>query len=73
MKIIYLLSFCALLTFSCNNQPAESETKIIEKETVKVVEVEVAPKKEEPKGTTVKVGPGGGSLKTEGVSIEIEN
>ncbi len=72
MKIIYLLSFCALFTFSCN-QPAESETKIIEKETVKVVEVEAAPIKEEQKGTTVKIGPGGGSVKTEGVSVEIEN
>ncbi len=72
MKIIYLLSFCAFLTFSCN-QTAERETKVIEKETVKVVEVEVAPKKEEPKGTTVKVGPNGGSIKTEGVSFEVEN
>lgn len=73
MKIIYLLSFCAFLTFSCNNQPAERETTVIEKETIKVLEVEATPKKEEQKGTTVKVGPDGGSVKTEGVSVEIKN
>ena len=71
MKFIYLLSAVALLSFSCNNQPKEAETKVIERETIKEVEVEAAPKKE--KGTTVKVGPDGGSVETENVEIEIKN
>ena len=73
MKFIYLISAIALISFSCNNQPKEAETKVIERETIREVEVkaEAAPKKE--KGTTVKVGPDGGSIETEKVDIKIQN
>ena len=67
MKFIYLFSALAFLSFSCNN----AETKVIEKETIKEIEVEVAPKKE--KKTTIKIGPDGGSIETEGVEVEIQN
>ena len=81
MKFVYLLSAFALtLTVGCNNQPAPAEeTKVVETETTRVVEVE-APAKEVPatkvvveaeKGTSIKIGPEGGSLKTKGVDIDL--
>ncbi len=72
MKFIYLISAIALLTFSCNYEAKEAETKVVERETIKETEVkaEVVPEKE--KGTTVKVGPDGGSIETESVDIEIK-
>lgn len=81
MKFIYLLSALALtFTFGCNNQPAEEQTKIVEKETVKVVEVEKpAPTPatkvvvEQEKGTSIELGPNGGSLKTKKVDIKVNN
>lgn len=73
MKFIYLLSAVALLSFSCNNQPKEAETKVIERETIREVEVEAEAAPEKEKGTTVKVGPDGGSVETENVAIEIQN
>lgn len=82
MKLIYLVSAFALtLTFGCNNQPeapetkvVEAETKVIEKETVKVVEApakEVVVEKES--GTTIQLGPDGGSVKTKKVDIKVNN
>lgn len=87
MKIIQLVSAFALtLIFGCNTQPEEVETKIVEKETVKVVEVETPAKEvvvvetpakevvvEEKKGTTIKIGPDGGSIETKKVDISINN
>lgn len=81
MKFIYLLSALALtFTFGCNNQPAEEQVKVVEKETVKVVEVEkpaaVPATKvvvEQEKGTSIELGPEGGSLKTKKVDIKINN
>lgn len=82
MKLIYLVSAFALtLTIGCNTQPetaetpvVEAETKVIEKETVRVVEApakEVMVEKES--GTTIQVGPDGGSLKTKKVDIKVNN
>jgi hypothetical protein len=82
MKFIYLVSALALtFTFGCNNQPQEEQAKVIEKETVKVVEVEkpvpaatkVVVEQEKAKGTSIEVGPEGGSLKTKSVDIKINN
>lgn len=73
MKFSYLLTMIALtLTFGCNNQPAEDQTK----ETVKVVEVESPAKKvvvEQEKGTSIEIGPEGGSIKTKKVDIKVNN
>ena len=79
MKLIYLVSMIALmLTFGCNNQPApaEAEAPIVEKETVKVVEVETPAKKvvvEEEKGTSIQIDSEGGSVKTKKVDIKVGN
>ena len=87
MKIVHLVSAFALaLTLGCTTQPEEAETKVVEKETVKVVEVETpakevivveAPAKEvvveEQKGTTIKIGPDGGSIETKKVDISVNN
>ncbi len=70
MKLIYLLSACALTLSlgSCNNQP---ELTVIEKTEVIRVEVEAPAKKEENK-TTVIIGPDGSSLKSVDVDVEIK-
>lgn len=81
MKFIYVLSALALtFTFGCNNQPVEEQAKVVEKETetVKVIEVEKqAPATkvvvEQEKGTSIELGPEGGSLKTKKVDIKINN
>ncbi len=85
MKLIYLVgAFALTLTFGCTNQPekeqaavvAQEPAKVVEKETVRVVEVETPAKKvtvEENKGTSIEVGPNGGSLKTDRVDIKINN
>lgn len=78
MKFIYVLSALALtFTVACNNQPAkEAAAEVVEKETVKVVEVEAPVAKvvvEEQKGTSVKIGPDGGSVKTKSVDVEIKH
>lgn len=82
MKLIYLVGALALtLTFGCDSQPAEEQTKVIEKETVKVVEVDAPAEKvvvekapvEEEKGTTIKIDREGGSIETKKVDIKIEN
>ncbi|GHA74075.1 hypothetical protein [Pontibacter akesuensis] len=81
MKFIYALSACALfLTVGCNNQPEAEQVEVVEKatetETVKVVQVEAPVEKvvvEKEKGTTIKIGPDGGSLETKKVDIKINN
>ena len=85
MKFTYLVGMIALtLTFGCNNQPAEEQVKVpaeeqvkvIEKETTKVVEVEAPAKKvavEQEKGTSIEIGPEGGSIKTKKVDIKVNN
>jgi hypothetical protein len=81
MKFIYLLSALALtFTFGCNNQPVEEQATVVEKETqtVKVIEVEKqAPATkvvvEQEKGTSIELGPEGGSLKTKKVDIKVNN
>lgn len=77
MKFSYLLTMIALtLTFGCNNQPAEDQTEVVEKETIKVVEVESPAKKvvvEQEKGTSIEIGPEGGSIKTKKVDIKVNN
>lgn len=81
MKFIYLLSALALtFTFGCNNQPQDEQVKVVETETVKVVEVEkpapVPATKvvvEQQKGTSIELGPEGGSLKTKKVDIKVNN
>ncbi|WP_299700802.1 hypothetical protein [uncultured Pontibacter sp.] len=81
MKFIYLLSALALtFTFGCNKQPQEEQVKVVETETVKVVEVEKSAATpatkvvmEQEKGTSLELGPEGGSLKTKKVDIKINN
>lgn len=77
MKFIYVLSALALtFTVGCNNQPAKEAAEVVEKEIVKVVEVEAPVAKvvvEEQKGTSVKIGPDGGSVKTKSVDVEIKH
>lgn len=77
MKFTYAVSMLALvLTFGCNNQPADEQVKVVEKETVKVVEVEAPAKKvtvEQEKGTSIEIGPDGGSIKTKKVDIKVSN
>lgn len=76
MKLIYVTGLLALaLTFGCNNPPPQEQTRVVEKETVKVVEVKPEPVKvvvvEEEKGTSLKIGSDGATLKTKKVDIEI--
>jgi hypothetical protein len=81
MKLIYVLGAFALAlsVVSCNEQPKETTTTIIETEKVievpKAVVVEVETPKavvvEEKKETSIKIGPDGGSLNTKKVDIEI--
>jgi hypothetical protein len=75
MKFIFLVGVFALaFVFGCNNPPPPEQTKVVERETVKVVEVKPEPVKvvvEEEKGTSVKIGPDGATLKTKKVDIDI--
>lgn len=80
MKLSYLVGALAL-TFAFGCQPAEEQTKVVETETVKVVEVEAPAEKvvvekatvEQEKGTTIKIDRDGGSIETKKVDIKIEN
>lgn len=75
MKSIYLLgAFALALTFGCNSAKEEKVIESKSVETVKVVEVEAPAKEEEEKeeGTTIKVGPDGGSVKTKNVEVEVK-
>lgn len=77
MKLIYVLSALALtVTVGCNNQPEKAQAEVVEKETVRVVEVEAPAEQvvvKEDKGTSIKIGPDGGSVKTKSVDVEIKH
>ena len=75
MKFIALISAAMLVLTSCKNEPTEVKTvETHHTETIKEVEKDtVKPKPVEEKGTTVKIGPGGGSVNTKDVDVEIKN
>lgn len=76
MKVIHLVSALALsLMFSCN-QVKEEKSNDADTETAKVIVVETPAAKvavEKEKGTSIKIGPNGGSIKTENIEVEIDN
>lgn len=73
MKTMYLIGACALAMFaaSCNEKPAETKTIIITEKPADPPKTVVVEVEKEKKGTSVKIGPDGGSVKTKDVDIEV--